>query len=79
MRTHSFMLLAALALSSRAMAQPPQTPSTASSPPAQAAPAGAEGGLFGPFRGTLDIGGLFTTTDGDEARYQRYLDLRDGL
>ena len=37
MRTHSFMLLAALALSSRAMAQPPQTPSTASSPPAQAA------------------------------------------
>ncbi len=28
--------------------------------------------------GTLDLGGRFTSTDGDEARYQRYRDLRDG-
>ena len=29
-------------------------------------------------RGTVDVGGLFTATDGDEARYQRYRDKRDG-
>jgi hypothetical protein len=29
--------------------------------------------------GTIDIGGRFTTTDGDEARYERYRDLRDGV
>jgi hypothetical protein len=28
--------------------------------------------------GTLDLGGRFTSTDGDEARYERYRDLRDG-
>ena len=32
-----------------------------------------------PSNGTLDIGGRFTTTDGDEARYERYRDLRDGV
>ncbi len=31
-----------------------------------------------PSSGTIDIGGRFTTTDGDEARYERYRDLRDG-
>jgi hypothetical protein len=29
--------------------------------------------------GTVDIGGRFTTTEGDEARYERYRDLRDGV
>jgi hypothetical protein len=29
--------------------------------------------------GTIDIGGRFTSTDGDEARYERYRDLRDGV
>src|SRR5512143_5747 len=29
--------------------------------------------------GTVDIGGRFTSTDGDEARYERYRDLRDGV
>jgi hypothetical protein len=29
--------------------------------------------------GSFDIGGRFTTTDGDEARYERYRDLRDGV
>ncbi len=28
--------------------------------------------------GTIDVGGRFTSTTGDEARYQRYRDLRDG-
>jgi hypothetical protein len=28
--------------------------------------------------GTIDIGGRLTSTDGDEARYERYRDLRDG-
>jgi len=28
--------------------------------------------------GQVDVGGMFTTTDGDEARYERYRDLRDG-
>lgn len=30
-------------------------------------------------QGSIDIGGRFTTTDGDEARYERYRDLRDGV
>ena len=30
-------------------------------------------------RGTVDVGALFTATDGDEARYERYADRRDGL
>jgi hypothetical protein len=29
--------------------------------------------------GQIDVGGRFTTTDGDEARYERYRDLRDGI
>jgi hypothetical protein len=29
--------------------------------------------------GSLDIGGRFTSTTGDEARYERYRDLRDGV
>jgi hypothetical protein len=28
--------------------------------------------------GTVDVGGTFTTTDGDEARFERYRDTRDG-
>ena len=32
-----------------------------------------------PSNGTIDIGGRFTSTDGDEARYERYRDLRDGV
>jgi len=28
--------------------------------------------------GQVDVGGMFTTTDGDAARYERYRDLRDG-
>ena len=28
--------------------------------------------------GTIEVGGRVTSTDGDEARYERYRDLRDG-
>jgi hypothetical protein len=78
MRTRLIVLIAAFVLASRAgFAQPPQPPPPASAPAQPAA--GAEGeGLYG-VRGTFDIGGLFTSTDGDEARYERYRDLRDGL
>ena len=29
-------------------------------------------------KATVEVGGRFTSTDGDEARYERYRDLRDG-
>jgi MtrB/PioB family decaheme-associated outer membrane protein len=32
-----------------------------------------------PFTGTFDVGGLVTATDGDQARYERYRDTRDGV
>src|SRR5918994_3277075 len=34
--------------------------------------------LSGKLYGNLDFGGHFTSVDGDDARYQRYRDLRDG-
>jgi MtrB/PioB family decaheme-associated outer membrane protein len=69
MRNRHVMLTAALLVfASPVWAQAPQ-PSSAQAP---AAPAPL-------FRGTTDIGGLFTTTDGDEARYERYRDTRDGV
>jgi MtrB/PioB family decaheme-associated outer membrane protein len=47
----------------------------AQTPPSQPAQPTARS----PFQGNVDIGGLFTTTDGDEARYERYRDARDGV
>src|SRR6187455_2946447 len=32
-----------------------------------------------PFNGSVDIGGRFTSTTGDAARYERYRDLSDGV
>ena len=32
-----------------------------------------------PSNGAVDIGGRFTSTSGDEARYERYRDLRSGV
>lgn len=46
---------------------------TATSTWAQDEPQGTSGS-----GGTLDVGGRFTSTTGDEARYERYRDLRDG-
>src|SRR5687767_9300644 len=69
MRTSYLLLTAALLMTaSPALAQAPtQTPAPAGQP---APPA---------FTGTLDLGGLFTSTEGDEARYERYRDTRDGV
>src|SRR5262245_51541687 len=47
-----------------AAAQTPQ-PTPAAAPP--------------PIVGTLDFGGLFTTAEGDAARFERYRDTRDGV
>lgn len=73
MRNRVMIVAAALLLASptivRAQAQqPPQ-----SQPPAPTQPAAAtQENIF-------DVGFRFTSTDGDEARYERYRDTRDGL
>ena len=43
-------------------------------------PAAAQGTSVGnpPMVGSFDVGGRVSTVDGDEARFQRYRDLRDG-
>ncbi|HEX2462910.1 MAG TPA: MtrB/PioB family outer membrane beta-barrel protein [Vicinamibacterales bacterium] len=70
MRYKPILLAAALlAIGHPGLAQTPQ-PSQAPKP---AQPTSQLGG------GTVDIGGRFTTTDGDEARYERYRDERDGV
>ncbi|HEX2444861.1 MAG TPA: MtrB/PioB family outer membrane beta-barrel protein [Vicinamibacterales bacterium] len=57
-----------LAVSSPGLAQTPQPQPSQPTRAPTAAPSG-----------TVDIGGRFTTTDGDEARYERYRDDRDGI
>ncbi|HEY9462148.1 MAG TPA: MtrB/PioB family outer membrane beta-barrel protein [Vicinamibacterales bacterium] len=66
MRTR-FLTIAALLLLARV--------GYAQAPPSQPAQPAARS----PFQGNVDFGGLFTTTDGDEARYERYRDTRDGV
>ena len=68
MRDRLFLLTAALVLAAGpAMAQVLPAPQTQ-------AP-----GTASPFNGSVEFGGVFTATDGDEARYQRYRDERDGV
>ena len=68
MRDRCILVTAAfLLIAGPAMAQAPQAPQ----PPAP--------GAASPFSGSADFGGVFTATDGDEARYQRYRDERDGV
>jgi len=68
MRNRLMMLTAALLLaSSPGAAQTPLAPQAQPQAPAS------------PFTGVVDVGGLFSTTEGDEARYERYRDTRDGL
>lgn len=69
MRTIYGLLTAALLL----------TPSVAAAQAAPAPQGPAQGTADAPFTGTLDVGGLFSTADGDEARYERYRDFRDGV
>jgi MtrB/PioB family decaheme-associated outer membrane protein len=42
------------------------------------APRPAAAASASPFTGGFDFGGMFTTVDGDEARFERYRDTRDG-
>ena len=73
MRTTLVTFAAALLLATRpGLAQTPQAPSTQSQ---TAAAAGDNTALTG----TVDVGGQFTGTDGDEARYERYRDQRSGV
>ena len=69
MRTRLTALTAALLLASASLAtaQAPQQPTE----PAPAA-------VF-PFTGSIDFGGRFTSATGDEARLERYRDLRSGV
>src|SRR5688500_12682858 len=72
MRTGHVLLTATLLLAPiAAIAQTPQAPQAQTPGPAQGT-AGA------PFTGTIDVGGQFTGTDGDEARFERYRDSRSG-
>ncbi|MBI4886293.1 MAG: MtrB/PioB family outer membrane beta-barrel protein [Acidobacteria bacterium] len=67
MRNRLVLLTAALLLASRpGWAQAPQAPAAAPVPTSL-------------LSGTVDVGGLFTTTDGDAARFERYRDTRNGL
>jgi len=67
-------LLLASASFARAQDQPQQTDKP--QPPPAAAEAVAPETESG---GSVDVGGRFTSTTGDEARYERYRDLRDGV
>jgi hypothetical protein len=72
MRKTCFLVTAALVLLPvSGLAQAPQAPQTQAQAPAA--------GATLPFTGMVDFGGLFTNVDGDEARYQRYRDDRDGV
>ena len=74
MRTRLVILTVALLLGSRlGSAQTPQTPQPPQTPQSQPpVPTSL-------FTGTFDVGGLFTTVEGDKARYERYRDARDGV
>ncbi len=68
MRTRVLMTTAALLLASAMYA-------TAQTKPAKGTSATPTGAMTG----TVDVGFRATTVDGDEARFERYRDLRDGL
>ena len=68
MRTRVLMTTAALLLASAMYA-------TAQTKPAEGTSATPTGAMTG----TVDVGFRATTVDGDEARFERYRDLRDGL
>ena len=56
--------------------------SSAQSPAAETPPAvenGSTGSLFGETWRQVEVGGRWSSIDGDPARYQRYEDIRDGL
>lgn len=74
MRTNSW-LIAALVLASAAAAAAQTPPSRPQ--PTDPVEIGASGFTGNPY-GTIDFGGRYTDVTGDEARFQRYRDLRGG-
>jgi MtrB/PioB family decaheme-associated outer membrane protein len=62
----------------QAPAPAPSAPAPATEP-AQSPVPEAAGSLFEPTWRQVQLGGRFTTVDGDPARFQRYQDVRDGL
>ncbi len=79
MRIKPIILSTAILLGAHAgAAQTTPTPQGPPSAPPQAPAPGGAGGTPS-LSGSLDIGGLFTGTDGDAARFERYRDARDGV
>lgn len=70
MRTRLMSVTAALVLASAI---------TAAAQTATPAPQAPAAGSTAPISGTIDFGGLFGDVNGDEARYERYRDTRNGL
>jgi MtrB/PioB family decaheme-associated outer membrane protein len=73
MRSRMSAFVAALVVAFSASAYAQQTLPAPADPRAQAVAS-----LSGKVYGNIDFGGHFSSIDGDEARYQRYRDLRDG-
>jgi Putative outer membrane beta-barrel porin, MtrB/PioB len=67
-----------IALSSVAHAQTTQPPAAPAAAPQPATPEVTRS-LFEPTWRQFSIGGRFTSVDGDQARFQRYQDIRDGV
>jgi MtrB/PioB family decaheme-associated outer membrane protein len=66
------LIVLSLLASDLVTAQAPQVPQGQPATPATA-------GVTSTLTGTVDFGGLFTSTDGDEARFERYRDTRNGV
>lgn len=72
MRNTPLMFAAAVLLAAPALAQTQSPAPPAAAPAATPIPASATSGV-------VDVGGQVSSVDGDEARYERYRDARDGL
>jgi hypothetical protein len=77
MRIPLLILAVALALTPRAAGAQVSPPNQTAQPPQ--APQAVTPPAVTPFSGLLDVGGLFSGVDGDEARYERYGDRRNGV
>src|SRR5512145_1669568 len=78
MRTRLLLITAVLLAGPRAgLAQTPEKPQAPAQKPAAPA-ADVPAPEPGAFQWTIDVGGLFKGTEGDEARYERYRDDRNG-
>jgi MtrB/PioB family decaheme-associated outer membrane protein len=74
---HLLFTAALLVVPAAGLAQAPAKPQPPAQKPADPAPAGTP--TAAGLTWNVDVGGLFTTTDGDEARYERYRDDRNGV